>query len=291
MAIKYIINGYFRSGTTLLWKLVSESLSDTKCFYEPLHPKLSEFISSVDKDKVNELHGFTLWNEYILLDEEFKRKLIELHPNRTVERFSWNDLKKYFDFYHELDCDVLLQTNRPHHHLDQTRDSYGAKIVHIVRHPFYVYSSIIKAYKSENSGIKGVIKRSLPFGFFEAFEIQREYDWLRERLGDEYTKATTARDIFDKFCFVYCLNNYVAINAVRPDGLVLSYDRLVVDPAKQLRKLEKILLLDDGALPDSEVSSNRKENHSLIQQFEKKFEQSVKLQGLEHCYELIKKSL
>ena len=117
MAIKYIINGYFRSGTTLLWKLMSESLNTTQCFYEPLHPKLSEFIYRSNMDSIDELHGFNLWNEYIRLDEPIKKKLVEYHPNLTYQRFTWDDLKKYFDIYQSIDNDVLLQTNRPHHHL------------------------------------------------------------------------------------------------------------------------------------------------------------------------------
>jgi hypothetical protein len=42
MAVKLIVNGYFRSGTSIIWKILKESNLDYTVYYEPCHESLFE---------------------------------------------------------------------------------------------------------------------------------------------------------------------------------------------------------------------------------------------------------
>ena len=62
--IKSIFNGFYRSGTTLLYKILSRSNKDLIILYEPLHPRLKmEILRGAGKD----IHDENVYENYTRL--------------------------------------------------------------------------------------------------------------------------------------------------------------------------------------------------------------------------------
>ncbi|MBT3324410.1 hypothetical protein HN865_04010 [Candidatus Woesearchaeota archaeon] len=249
MTVEIVVNGYYRSGTTLVWNLMKEGIKNHVSFYEPLHPDLPQVIN---EDKENRIHKYKLWQEYLKLKPVVLDKLFRCHPNlgkNTIDRDS--ELKEYFDIYHNMNEKIILQTNRSHFFLDLIKKEYNPKVVHIIRHPIDVYSSMTKMYLDvEINYLKKGLKKSLfsvAFKKASGFDLEKEYNWIYQHLGypkNAYTdwkiKHLNKISNFERFMVVWIISNYYALKSIeRNKGLLLSYEEILTK--KGIERLEKFL--------------------------------------------------
>lgn len=293
MAVKIICNGYFRSGTTLLWSILKNNFKEYNVYYEPLHPSLAYYINSkVKQGEKDKLHGIALWDSYLNLSFEKKIKILKFHPNLSKDRFDWISLNNYITKFDESEIDSILQTNRVHFFLEELYKEYQCKIIHVVRDPYEVYSSMKKAYEESNSiGIKRILKKSLPKYMFDFFEISSEFDWVVKHYGkpSSYFSVLSNKRIklntFEMFCVVYCINNYVAIQSCKDYGLVLSYNKLLLEPESTLKNLFNFLEIDMKVKP--EIKTRNKESFKEKKHFYKRFDRVITKYNLVDEYEFI----
>lgn len=252
MPIKLIVNGYYRSGTTFFWSLLNSNSLYTQpyVFYEPLHPRLHLHIEKNKHSKeFSPLHGQRIWNQYNEIPENVILNLLKSHPNTIDSNFISNKkiLLDYLKVFDSMDEDIVLQTNRLHFHLDDIAKEYpNIKIIHLVRNPLDVYSSMKKASFKSNKRIKGLIK-----GLFQSnnvfFDIHKEYKWVSNRLGKDFerffnwTKRIKRKSVFEKFVVIYILANYYAIKSIENHGKVLTYEMLTNEPNQTSRILSDFL--------------------------------------------------
>jgi len=255
MALRYIFNGYYRSGTTLIWEILKESNTDFTVFYEPLHPNLIDKIRhfSNNRDKLDSLHGKRLWNEYIIQGDTFIDNLDEkqvfrkyMYPKNKQELFN------YLDIYDNLSGNIILQTNRLHFYLDDIVEKYNIKAFHIIRNPFDVYSSLIQIYKNKRSSFKHFVlnfyhylkyrytpklnfwgvKRSVDF-IYENFKIPGY--WQETKI-----KKHILNDSFKMHLLNWILCNYLALNKNQNFNFkLILYEDLIKNKAEVQKKIEK----------------------------------------------------
>lgn len=263
MAIKLVVNGYFRSGTTFVWGYLRDSLPNYICFYEPLHYGLGTWIQREKRKKIKDpLIKELLWQEYINLGDEELVKFLRNHPSATKDGiYNESALVTYFNNLNKIPKPVLLQPNRLHFFLDTFKREYGAKIIHVIRHPLDVYNSILNVDKTMylNGNKKGklkyyskkVLKTLYPNIRLHLgdFEVEKDYRWIRTHIGLPYQhednwsiKYFHRQSYFEKYVIVWTITNYYALKTIKNEqGYLLVYEELVKYPQKVTKDLEAYL--------------------------------------------------
>jgi len=230
-----VVNGFYRSGTTIIWKIIKDENPDKVVFYEPCHANLFEKINAYEESgRVKDAwHGMALWDEYLEY-KEILPSLRQWHPNigKSLPD-NMMKLNRYIDIFHTLPhTDVILQTNRWHFVLDHL--PFECSLFHVIRSPLDVFNSMITQYR--NQGRFKLLKKTGLMDMF-AFGINQMFDYVTIHYGSRIHRKfaffkKTGNSIFSKFLIVWVLSNWVAISTVLDrEGTILTYEKLVSDAA------------------------------------------------------------
>ena len=281
MPIDVVVNGYFRSGTTFIWNYLKTELEKKGylSFYEPLSPDLPLLLrKEIKENKKNYLHDMFVFKDYFSLGEGYLLKIIRDNPNANeIGILSTCLLKRYLDYFHELEQKVFLQPNRLHFHLDLVFENYTNKVVHIVRHPLDVWLSIRKSsYALVESKVKKFIHEFLkPIKLKDAFEIDKQYNWIISKLGYPYNfrdslsiRILNKFNAFHKFVVVWTISNYYAIKMVKKfGGLVIPYEFILNSPEEFKELLSCFLGVTLQDLPRVRKGNCFKFDGNLVRRF------------------------
>lgn len=231
MAIVGIFNGYFRSGTTLVWEVLKKSNQTTRVFYEPFNPNLFIYLES-ERNQVNPLHKKLLWDEYRKLTYLEIQNLRSLHSNFYHEIPRDTDkLLKYLNFYNTLEGNIILQTNRLHFHYDIIKRNYDIPIIHIIRDPISVFYSIRNTTYSK----KNIVNKILKIINFNPFNIQdladyiyRYYGLPKNLNGNKYKELLFFYNIKEVFLLTWTISNYLSIKSIEKNSKteLLIYEKI-----------------------------------------------------------------
>jgi hypothetical protein len=240
MGIKFIFNGYFRSGTTLIWEILKKSNPDKTVFYEPLHPHLFDEIAK-NKHSKDDLHNKILWDEYLnLSNDDFKN----LKNNHFKNNFlnDYKKINKYLNVYDNMSEDIILQTNRLHLYLGNISQDYNLNVIYIIRNPLDVYKSLLNIYNS-NNGLKskfiklgswvknGYNPKANIYGAKDNIDLIYKKYGLPLCWGDSSKKASCLKNPFKIHVLNWTLSNYIGIKSLKKDiKSVLVYEKLTAFP-------------------------------------------------------------
>jgi hypothetical protein len=145
MAVKYIFDGYYRSGTTAIWENLKMNNPSYTIYYEPFHPSLRRKIS--EREKVDRIHKKELWREYEYLSGD-KGYLKIIDKLRHKKKYPEDFLKAYLSYYKGKS---ILQTNRLcFSYKDIKRINKDIEIIFIVRNPLDVSRSLYNYFIDKN---------------------------------------------------------------------------------------------------------------------------------------------
>jgi len=279
MAIKLIINGYHRSGTTFLWRYFKKALKDYTIFFEPLKHELAHEIREEEIKKLKDpLQSIFLWPEYNNLNELQRYKILRNHPSTNkFGIYNENAIINYLDKFNEISGKIALQTNRLQFFLDVPKKRYNAKTIHIIRQPLDVFESMLVAYNKEPKRaldygknpsksryiIRTIGKKVLPLER-SMFEIDKDYKWILGHLGrphnyKETLKSKYMQKIFHKFVLVWTISNYFAIKQIKKNkGYLVIYEDLIKNPKKVKDEIEKSQNLSLSEYPEVKKSNYNK---------------------------------
>lgn len=242
MAIEVIVNGFYRSGTTMLWDILKQSNPEKNIFYEPLNPYLAYYIRKEEYyNTPNALHNLYLFQEYIRSDKNLIDKIIDKHP--VLDHPLPNDkqrLYEYLNIFDELDNSVL-QVNRLHFHMTDIHERYNAKIVHIIRNPFDVYNSILVDFYRSTYTKDWKWKYYYQYKFrkwydlhLNHFDIKPMYEFIQKKYGynQDYFHASSD-GTFNYFLVNWIVCNYHAIKSINDvNGILVTYEDVVSNTEK-----------------------------------------------------------
>jgi len=248
MSLDTIINGYFRSGTTIFWQIVAESNPDYAVFYEPcntaLFHKLRAHNSHRDPDPIHEIN---LWDEYFKHDELIER-LRWAHPNLN-EPFptDYPTLEAYAEVFHRLPSKVILQTNRWQFHLACLHHSFDCKIIHIIRNPISIFRSVQEASLKNRSAIyRSATQLLSPILQRRAFRMDSNFGFIWKRYGIPPTEKNPIKRIqfffnaFDQHFIAWIISNYVALKQLeKTQGLLICYEDAIRSPVTTKQRIEE----------------------------------------------------
>jgi hypothetical protein len=252
MAIKILINGYYRSGTTMLFHQVNNALpANSVGFYEPCYPLLGLVVRNEDSSKIRNLHGSTLWKSYQDLPEQIFDDVLRNHPNPDKKGIQ-NDqaLIEYLNIYQNMSSDSFLQTNRYHLFLSVIKNEFEPITIHVIRHPLNVFASIKKAYSGNATGIKALVKKiKLLFDAGDFFGNKSEFAYLLQRTGKPSSiyqnwnlKYIFKPTFFERIIVNWTISNYAALKSIEKNGnKLVVYEELVSKPSKVFAELSETL--------------------------------------------------
>ena len=142
--IKGVINGYYRTGTSIVWWILQQSNPDKIILYEPhscgLHDELRAF--NPNANTVNPLHGMPIYKPYFQVPKDVREKfLIRARPCPIYTKVDLQDAIETVEMFHEIDADVYIQSNQLHLILNEFCEYFDCNYIHIVRDPAEVLFS------------------------------------------------------------------------------------------------------------------------------------------------------
>lgn len=252
MPLVFLLNGYFRSGTTLMYRVIKESNPDKLVFYEPLHNDLFLYLGNHKIGNIDKVHNICLWDEYLLQGDEFVDRLRKKHPC-IDEPFPINSSKviSYLYIFHNLQAPIVLQLNRIHFVLEKLTRHYNIPCVHIIRNPLDSFLSIINTYRQKRSRevvfIADVLRKFNLLPLKRAFAIGKGVEFVFKYFGkpskwkDIPFKMRHWNDTLGIFLLNWTICNYVAIKQLQKcNGSLLVYEQLVDNLSETFVYLEKI---------------------------------------------------
>jgi hypothetical protein len=256
-----VVNGYFRSGTSILWRLLREGNAARQVVYEPCHNDLFTALNLARRGRVNDLHAFPVWSHYLALSAPQLDRLRWIHPSMTgnVLPRDFPSLAAYVAVLRELfGADVVLQSNRWQFQLGELQRS-GVEVVQVVRNPLAVYRSIHQGSDHRRRRNPWVRARGLfnPAEQFYGWRMARE---IAPRYGHRFSALQRFRP-FDVFVYCWVLSNSAALRALGP-GRVFSYEEICIAPERFQAQLQALgLAIDcsamrrDGAEPVGDLAA------------------------------------
>ena len=254
--IKLIFNGYYRSGTTMMFKIMKKSNPEMSCFLEPLHPNL---LSEITKNTATSLHKFYPWSDYNKKD--FKSisknyKLIHGKLKKTGDDIiptNFQEVKPLFDLFHNFKKNVILQPNRCHFILGDVANNYNCKFVHIIRNPINVWLSQTLTPPVKNRNLLRKIYRFATkfMGKYGKNYFLMNYLPKNKRVGKfffgdsdykliakKFNRPINEKDQLSKMLTIWTYFNYYAFTQVNnTNGMIVFYEDIVLNPKKWFEKI------------------------------------------------------
>lgn len=140
MVLLGILNGYYRSGTTIWMRIIDESNPNIAVLSEPTSPVVVEQIESKGFNGIESLHGWNIFRGYGKLRKEtfyeYCRRWREIKSKYKTLRgimTSWDDVKYLLEPFINCSEKVLIKSNQLHFFLHRIEKELGVPCLHLER--------------------------------------------------------------------------------------------------------------------------------------------------------------
>lgn len=239
---RLIVNGFFRSGTSILWQALEKANPERPVLYEPCHPDLADLVAeAAEGGEAHPIHGFRLWDAYTPYLEDVAR-LHNTYTRGNRHVFAFDDVVAA-DYAHklfEITGASVLQANRWHFVLNEISAATGARPMHLMRDPAGVYRSFQSIFRNNRSAWVGALLKAaapnyLPPGSWEMLDaLQQVSEYLpAQAVPLLRTRRFSPGKSQDVFLAVWLVSNAQAIRAAQESGGTIHWiEDIVHDPAR-----------------------------------------------------------
>ena len=273
MALKGIIaTGYFRTGSTFFFSCLRQ-VQRFRCFYEPYHPELLEFINSLGDDDSGpdrEALGHSLGDDYFSEFEGLDK--IALNDTYGLERRITNqpvlharsvhdDLFNYIlfleNFANQHEQINVLQANRLNFAMPWLKSNFpDYLLILITRNPQAVFSSLQSLGSKDGINIDAEDSQCSYWNVSEAFEnIVKHYGFYRNNLP--------SFGYYQKLYFVLKFSERVMAQSA---DIIMSYEQFLVNPEPVFTLIGNAMQVDTQ-LSVSYAKANVKFNKENIKNY------------------------
>jgi hypothetical protein len=291
MPVVAIFDGFFRSGTTLVWNILKQSNPECLVFYEPLKPTLFAEIEAY-RATVHPLHQLRLFDEYHRCGPGFIHQLQNAHK-RYYRNRSAENLCRYLALFQALPDRVVLQTNRLGPYFPEVAAALKPQLYFLIRNledvlrsmtTFIdtVYTRQEKSWKQRISRglcrLRNIHPEAMRFGGLPLIECIHDRFGIPRQWTDRAYRRSIARDPLRTFVLAWVLYNYTAFRSLnRLQGLFV-YEDLVRDP-ERFQDCLRDLRLNTGQV--------RKQPLNLDQYVSNSYSDVVRHLGVQEEYDCI----
>ena len=235
--IKGVINGYYRTGTSVLWWIIQQSNPDKLVLYEPhscgLHDELRNL--KPDEHTQNPLHGLPIYKPYFQIPEDIRKEFMKkAKPKSIYSPHGLKDAVETVEVFDELDRDVYIQSNQLHLILREFCEYFNCKYIHIVRDP----SEVLYAHTGSPSKLKQAVQEVL-ITFATNYMLSKWVSLGRRGKFELRNCMSVARrmgflnhgDLLTKFLSMYININYYILENMSNGSKVVKFETIVKYPA------------------------------------------------------------
>lgn len=212
-----ILNGYYRSGTTIWMRIVAESNPHLATLSEPTSPIVVDQIRTIGFDGVEPLHGFKLFQGYGKLIgpvwEEYKKRWKEVFSKYKVMRgimTSWRDVKYLLEPFHACEQPIFIKSTQLHLFLKNIEDEFQTKCLHLKRDLADCIAAHLAQHvlKNENEAKNILTSPQRPTMFF--------VDCVHENLKEYFNIDYGAKNVLEKLiCNISVCNKVAEMSGVK----------------------------------------------------------------------------
>ena len=155
MVLKFVINGYYRTGTTIIARILKLSNPELLYFHEPTSSIIINDIQRF-RDQPHGLHGFPIYEDYLKLGEVLRRFFSYIHrPYDFVLQPS--ECVRILSFFHSLPHNCFVKCNQLHLVLDVVAEAFKVPVIHIIRDPVEVlFDHVYPEYQNDQEILKKI---------------------------------------------------------------------------------------------------------------------------------------
>jgi len=237
MPIILIINGFYRTGTTIVSRILKESNPDIYYFHEPTSSLCVHEIMSHGLGKVHGLHGWAIYDDFHKLPSAYLDLFIRKHQvyDFVLEPFRGVIV---LDAIHSFHMKSMVKSCHLHLILDIVINRYGCKAIQIVRDAVETFLDVLPLEVASNELllaklVDGKVKCEKYMTMFWILDI---YNSVSRR----FNKYVDENDCIGKFIVAFMeLQNYaVKLCRANPKCMILNFDELVEKPIEVLSRVE-----------------------------------------------------
>ena len=204
MVLQVVLNGYFRSGTTILWHLLRLSQPDKLHLHEPFHPKLLWHLNN-DIGKDDPMHMIPLWDDYVKLDGHTLKTIIEVAQTLDGSPVTWLEAKPVVEALDRDSHDIYIKCVRAHAILPFLANHYDVQIYHIIRCPACTWIDHFDAMDLRD--VDTLLGINPTYNYADRFYLLNTYKKLKQMFDVPFK----ANNYLDMFVYNWVVSNYLAV--------------------------------------------------------------------------------
>jgi len=226
--INGIINGYYRTGTTIIFWILQQSNPEIPIIYEPNSPSVVQIIKKYKKDSKNKkmvIHeNIPIFKPYSMLDDGTFNKLCNsINPLPVI--VNYEDFIKSVEPLIRYNGNIYIKSNQLLC-INDVLIKLKCNAVHIIRDPAEVlYSHLITPYKT--------IEEVYKYNIFFIRDIVNEF----YKIG----LVTDKNDLIKAFLDTYINYNYFIYSNRDKRLKIYRFEDIVYDTDKYMSKISKHL--------------------------------------------------
>jgi len=235
--ISGVINGYYRTGTSIVWWILQQSNPDTVILYEPHSLGVyNGFKRNPNAETINPLHGMPIYKPYFMVSDEVRKTFLETaKPKPVYTKDDFEDAVKTVEMFNDIDERVIIQSNQLHPILNDFAEYFDCNYIHIVRDPVEVLYSHAGSPSKLKQKIQEIlitlapnymISKWMNHGIHGKFELRYMMD-----VAKKLKFLDRGGDLLEKFVRMYVNYNYhVLENLDEKRGAIVKFEDLVKNP-------------------------------------------------------------
>jgi len=237
MPVCGILNGYYRSGTTILWWIFQLSNLEDVWIYEPHSPAVHGELKKATFWTINRLHNLPIYFPYFVVRDDIRNEYLAKAKPRSIYD-SPGDAIATVEMFDKAQRRVYIQPNQLHYVLKSVAEHFDCPFVHVVRDPAETFwSHLPKELRSEKA-LAEIAEGKHYDRLKGSFWIHDCYEVARKVCKIEVSK----KNVLEEFAVSWFCANYVAYKQCGDDrGLFLRFEDFVVEPDETFRKAAKHL--------------------------------------------------
>lgn len=270
MTIKLVFNGYYRSGTSIMWWIIKRSNPKILHLYEPLAPKWLEKVENYIKEGYHFDSPLPIWEDYYhsefqKIKDEYVKAWLRIKNQYTMDILprDVHEIAPLLDILEQVNTPVVLQTNRFHLILRGVSEHYQCRFIHIIRNPIDIWFSHSLKPLTRLNKVKARYIPIKPFVKYISKILYKNRDsritkWLILHWPDlkgtrnafyldsvhilvsNYFKFPPAKDNLDKLLINWAVLNHSAWQQSKSGrGMIVYYESLVKHPERYFKHMEQ----------------------------------------------------
>jgi len=236
MAIIGFLNGYYRTGTTIVWWILQQSNPDIPVLYEPHSIGLYRgLLKTTDGSRVDRTHNLPIYKPYFMIPKELREEYIRnAVPKSVYTKDELLDAIKTVEMFDRAEQKFAIQSNQLHLILNDICEYFDCNYVHMMRDP----AEVLFSHADHTSRLRQAIHR-FSIAFTPNLMI---WKWLHHGYGGKFDLRNTrevakklgwlsgSKDLLEDFIRLYTHYNYYVFSNLSRRGKFVRFEDLIKKP-------------------------------------------------------------